>query len=116
MRTRRAAPAALREGPVRTCTGCRARRPKEDLIRVVRGPDGVVRLAEPAGSSGRSAKSGGLDGRGAYACPDERCIRRAFDSGRLRRVLRVEGEGLPGSLLGRMLQELEGPPRRDSLK
>ncbi|HEX2196047.1 MAG TPA: DUF448 domain-containing protein, partial [Actinomycetota bacterium] len=29
--------------PVRTCTGCRARRPKDELVRVVRGPDGVVR-------------------------------------------------------------------------
>ena len=96
--------------PVRTCAGCRARRPKEDLIRVVRAPDGIVRLAEPA-------KNEGLGGRGAYTCPDERCIRRAFETGRLRRVLRVEGEGLPGALPGEMLQHSrneEGPPRRDS--
>ncbi len=86
--------------PVRTCTGCRARRPKEELIRVVRGPDGIVRLAQP-----------GLGGRGAYTCPDERCIRLAFESGRLRRVLRCEGEDLPGSLPGEMLQQL----RKDRL-
>ena len=67
----------------------------------MRGPDGVVRLAEPA-------KSGRLDGRGAYTCPDEECIRRAFETGRLRRVLRVEGDGLPGTLPGEMLQELKG--------
>ncbi|MDQ3953465.1 MAG: YlxR family protein [Actinomycetota bacterium] len=79
--------------PVRTCTGCRARRPKDELIRVVRGPDGVVRLAEPGS---------GLGGRGAYTCPDERCIRRAFESGRLRRVLRCRQEDLPGSLPGDM--------------
>ncbi len=81
--------------PVRTCAGCGARRPKDELIRVVRGPDGVARLAEP-----------GLGGRGGYTCPDEKCIRRAFESGRLRRVLRVEG--LPGSLPGLMLQESKG--------
>jgi predicted RNA-binding protein YlxR (DUF448 family) len=80
--------------PVRTCAGCRVSRPKGELIRVVRGPDGVVRLGKP-----------GLGGRGAYTCPDETCIRLAFDGGRLRRVLRVEGEGLPGSLPGEMLQQ-----------
>jgi predicted RNA-binding protein YlxR (DUF448 family) len=80
--------------PVRTCTGCRARRPKDQLIRVVRGPDGVARLGEP-----------GLAGRGGYTCPDEKCIRQAFASGRLARVLGCEREGLTGSLLGPMLQE-----------
>ena len=50
----------------------------------------------------------GSAGRGAYSCPDEECIRKAFESGRLRRVLRCEEEGLPGSLLGRMLQESKG--------
>ena len=83
--------------PVRTCAGCRARRPKDELIRVERGPEGTVCLSEA-----------GFGGRGAYMCPDERCIRRAFESGRLRRVLKVEGEGLPASLLGLMLQESKG--------
>ena len=78
---------------MRTCTGCRARRPQDQLVRVVRGPDGVARLAEP-----------GLGGRGGYTCPDERCVRRAFESGRLARVLGCEGEDLPGSLPGLMLQ------------
>ncbi|MDQ4124802.1 MAG: YlxR family protein [Actinomycetota bacterium] len=81
--------------PVRTCAGCRARRPKDELIRVVRGPDGAARLDEP-----------GLGGRGAYTCPDEGCIRRAFETGRLRRVLRVEGEGLPATLPDEMLQKV----------
>jgi predicted RNA-binding protein YlxR (DUF448 family) len=83
--------------PLRTCTGCRTRRPKQELIRVVRGPDGVARLAAP-----------GLPGRGGYTCRDEQCIRRAFESGRLRRVLKVGEDGLPGSLLGEMLQDGTG--------
>ena len=62
----------------------------------MRGPDGIARLAER-----------GLDGRGAYTCPDENCINRAFDSGSLRRTLGCEGTELPGSLLGLMLQELK---------
>lgn len=84
-------------GPVRTCTGCRARRHKDQLIRVVRGPDGIARLAAP-----------GMGGRGGYTCPDEECITRAFASGRLRRSLGRGVKELPGSLLGRMLQESKG--------
>ncbi|MDQ5815751.1 MAG: YlxR family protein, partial [Actinomycetota bacterium] len=32
------------DAPIRTCAGCRRRRPQPELIRVVRGPDGVVSL------------------------------------------------------------------------
>ncbi len=63
-------------GPIRTCVGCRSRRPQHVLIRVTRSSDGAV-------SIGR-----GLPGRGAYVCAKAECIDEALRTGRLRRVLR----------------------------
>nr|MBO2503475.1 YlxR family protein [Thermoanaerobacterales bacterium] len=44
--------------PIRTCIGCRRRRPQSELVRFVRGPDG-----NPV--EGRT-----LPGRGAWLCRD----------------------------------------------
>ena len=43
--------------PLRQCIGCRAMKPKKELVRVVRGADGVCRID----TTGRAA------GRGAYS-------------------------------------------------
>jgi predicted RNA-binding protein YlxR (DUF448 family) len=73
-------------GPIRTCVGCRRRRPQGDLVRVVRRPDGSVTGPAPSGAPGR----------GAYVCFDPACVREAISSGRLRRGLRHEGPLPPG--------------------
>jgi uncharacterized protein len=67
-------------GPIRTCVGCRKRRPQNDLIRLARLADGsvVVDAAHRAG------------GRGAYVCWNVVCAEEAWDSGRLRKALRCE--------------------------
>ena len=52
--------------PQRQCMGCRERKAKKELIRVVRGTDGVVSLDF----------GGKLNGRGAYICPDPECLKR----------------------------------------
>jgi len=44
--------------PLRTCVICRERQPKRSLTRIVRTPDGEIRLDA----------SGKLNGRGAYVC------------------------------------------------
>ncbi|MBQ6526985.1 MAG: YlxR family protein, partial [Clostridia bacterium] len=44
--------------PMRMCVGCREMKPKKELMRVVRGPDGTVSL-DPTGKK---------PGRGAYVC------------------------------------------------
>ena len=46
--------------PMRQCLGCREMKPKRELIRAVRSPDGEVRLDF----------KGKAPGRGAYICPD----------------------------------------------
>ena len=53
--------------PTRMCSGCMTRRPKEELIRIVRTKDGKAIVDA----------SGKTDGRGAYVCPDENCIKKA---------------------------------------
>lgn len=68
---------AQRKVPMRTCVGCRTSRPKRELVRVVRTPDGDVTV-DPTGK---------LSGRGAYVCPDVRCLEQALKAKRLERAL-----------------------------
>ena len=59
--------------PQRTCIGCRQKRPKDTLVRLVRGAEGRVRVDD----------RGRAPGRGAYVCPDPDCLGRALNAGRL---------------------------------
>jgi predicted RNA-binding protein YlxR (DUF448 family) len=83
-------------GPIRTCVGCRNRRPQGELLRVARRGDGSV-YADPRRRG---------PGRGAYVCPDVGCVARAIDSGGLRRALKHEG-ALPDELRSDLLQTIE---------
>ncbi|HEX2234664.1 MAG TPA: YlxR family protein [Actinomycetota bacterium] len=88
--------------PVRTCVGCRTRRPRAELVRVVRAPDGAVALE----------RSRGAPGRGAYLCADgRRCLEEALRSGRLARALRREG-ALPGGLVEALARRVAGEAGR----
>ena len=66
----------LRKVPMRQCVGCREMKPKKELIRVVRSPEGTVSLN----------LKGKLPGRGAYVCPDPECLKRARKSKALERA------------------------------
>ncbi len=59
--------------PQRTCIACKQERPKRELIRVVRTPDGHVVL-DPTGKQ---------SGRGAYLCAKRSCWEPALRKGRL---------------------------------
>jgi len=61
---------------MRQCVGCREMKPKKELIRVVRSPEGAVSLDF----------KGKLPGRGAYVCPDAECLKRAKRSKALERA------------------------------
>lgn len=65
--------------PVRTCVGCREVLSKQEMIRIVRTPDGV-----------RVDPTGKLPGRGAYLHRRQSCWRDAIDRGLLARALKVE--------------------------
>ncbi|MBL3572191.1 MAG: YlxR family protein [Synergistaceae bacterium] len=64
----------------RTCVGCGQESPKRGLIRVVRDPEGQVRV-DPTGRA---------PGRGAYLCRDRECLERARKKNALARCLRVD--------------------------
>ena len=63
--------------PQRQCMGCRERKEKREMIRVVRTTEGDVRLDF----------SGKLNGRGAYICRDVKCLKKARKSHRIDRDL-----------------------------
>ena len=65
--------------PLRMCVGCRASKPKRELIRVVRAPDGSLSM-DPVGKK---------PGRGAYVCRQESCLMRAIKQKQLERQLEV---------------------------
>ena len=81
--------------PMRQCMGCRERREKRELIRVVRCTDGSVSLDF----------SGKLNGRGAYLCPNMECLKKAQKSKALDRSLEVT---IPEEVYDRLLKEMEG--------
>ena len=62
--------------PMRQCLGCREMKPKPELIRVVRSPEGEVSLDF----------KGKKPGRGAYVCPDPTCLQKARKSRALERA------------------------------
>ncbi len=68
-----------RHVPLRTCVGCRQVRPKRQLIRVVRLPEGGVEV-DPTGKR---------SGRGAYLCPQRDCWVRALERRSLDRALKT---------------------------
>ena len=83
-----------RKIPQRTCIGCRTVRPKRDLIRIVRTPEGEI-LLDPTGKQ---------SGRGAYICPDAACMEQALKKKQLERALEV---AITPETIERLREELE---------
>ena len=81
--------------PQRQCMGCRERKAKREMIRVVRCTDGQVRLDF----------SGKLNGRGAYICPNSECLKKAQKAKSLERSLEVP---IPEEVYERLSKEMEG--------
>ena len=63
--------------PERQCVGCSEGRPKPELLRVVRSPEGAVSLDF----------TGKKSGRGAYICRNTSCLKKARKSRRLEKNL-----------------------------
>ena len=80
--------------PQRQCMGCRERKAKRDMIRVVRTTEGTVTLDF----------GGKLNGRGAYVCPDPECLKKAQRSKALERSLEV---AIPEEVYQRLAKEME---------
>ena len=80
--------------PIRQCIGCREQKPKPELIRVVRSPQGEVSLD----------LRGKASGRGAYLCRDAACLKKAVKSRALERALSV---AIPQEVFDRLAEEME---------
>ena len=80
--------------PQRQCMGCRERKAKREMIRVVRQPDGTVSLDF----------GGKMNGRGAYICPSSDCLKKAQRSKALDRSLEVT---IPEEVYERLSKEME---------
>lgn len=80
--------------PMRQCLGCREMKPKPELLRVVRSPEGEISLDT----------RGKKPGRGAYICPNSECLRRAVKSRALDRALDTK---IPDEVMERLAGAME---------
>jgi len=67
----------MKKVPMRMCVACREMKPKKELVRVVRTPEGEI----VADLTGRK------NGRGAYLCRSEACFNKAVKTRALERAL-----------------------------
>ena len=84
---------AQKKIPLRRCSGCGQSKPKKELVRVVRAPDGSVSLD----------LAGRKPGRGAYVCPSRECLAKARKAKRFERALEVQ---IPDEVYGAMEAEI----------
>ena len=80
--------------PMRQCLGCREMKPKKELIRVVKSPEGEISLDF----------KGKKNGRGAYICPCAECLKRATKSRALERAFSSQ---IPEEIYERLNKEME---------
>lgn len=85
-----------RKIPMRMCVGCREMKPKKELLRAVRSPEGQVSL-DPSGKK---------PGRGAYCCYNADCLRRAIKQRQLDRALEASLDEETNERLLQTMQQL----------
>ena len=86
-----------RKIPMRMCVGCREMKPKRELLRVVKSPEGEISFD----------LTGRKPGRGAYVCRSAECLKRAIKQRQLERAFECPlGEETHASLL-QALNDLE---------
>lgn len=82
-----------RKIPLRMCVGCREMKPKKELIRVVRSPEGEINIDF----------KGKAPGRGAYLCRDKACFEKAYKNKLLEKAL---NKAIESEIYERLVQEL----------
>ena len=80
--------------PMRQCVRCREMKPKKELIRAVKSPEGHISLDF----------RGKAPGRGAYVCPDPACLKRAIKSKALERAFETQ---IPQEIYDGLVQAME---------
>lgn len=80
--------------PMRQCTGCREMKPKRELIRVVKSPENEITLDF----------KGKAQGRGAYVCRNQECLKKAIKSKALERSLEIP---IPEEIYVQLREQME---------
>lgn len=80
--------------PMRQCLGCREMKPKRELIRVVRSPEGEISLDF----------KGKANGRGAYVCPQLECLKKAIKARALERAFSAQ---IPAEVYEKLQEQME---------
>ena len=80
--------------PMRQCVGCREMRPKKELVRVVKSPEGTISLDF----------RGKAPGRGAYLCPNPECLKKAMRAKALERAFDMQ---IPQEINEQLLETME---------
>lgn len=81
--------------PMRMCTGCGEMKPKKELVRVVKSPEGEISLD----------LTGRKPGRGAYVCRKAECLKAARKARRFEKAFECK---IPDEVYDRMEEELLG--------
>lgn len=80
--------------PLRQCLGCREMKPKKELIRIVRSPEGAISLDF----------RGKASGRGAYICPNAECLKKAIKAKALERAFSSQ---IPSEVYDKLHEQME---------
>lgn len=80
--------------PIRQCVGCREKKPKRELIRIVKSPEGSISVDF----------SGKANGRGAYLCSNLECLKKAVKSHALERAFET---AISQEVFDRLSREIE---------
>jgi predicted RNA-binding protein YlxR (DUF448 family) len=85
----------VRKIPMRMCSGCGESKPKAELVRVVRSPQGEIGID----------LTGKKPGRGAYLCRCAECLKKARKSKRIDRSLETS---IPAAVYDALEEEMAG--------
>ncbi len=85
----------MKKIPMRQCVGCREMKPKKELVRVVKSPQGEISLD----------LKGKAPGRGAYVCRSAECLKKAV---RAKALERGFSTAIPQEVYDRLMEEMEG--------
>lgn len=69
----------MKKIPLRTCMGCNEKKPKKELVRIVKNKGGEIFID----------RTGKAKGRGAYICDSIECLEKVIKSKRLEKVLEI---------------------------
>ena len=66
--------------PERTCMGCNGKKPKKELIRIVKNKEGEINID----------RTGKMQGRGAYICDNIECLEKLIKTKRLEKIFETK--------------------------